>query len=160
MKPVSEDTSRILALLDQAPLRLEKATCGVQSIRLSLRSEAEPWSVSDILAHLRACSAVWGTSIITMITQDNPTLRYVSPRAYMSKPKYAGQEFKAALDSFTQERQKLVKMLAALDAAGWLRGGTFSGTSPRQRAQTVLNYAERIVNHEQPHLEQIEALLR
>ena len=31
---------------------------------------------------------------------------------------------------------------------------------PRQRDQTVFSYAERIVNHEQPHLKQIEALLQ
>jgi hypothetical protein len=78
----------------------------------------------------------------------------------MRKPKYTEQEFKAALESFTHERQKLVKTLADLDEAGWLRRGIFTGTSPRQRDQTVLSYSERIVNHEQPHLDQIEALLR
>jgi hypothetical protein len=119
----------------------------------------EPWSVSDILAHLRACSDVWGNSIIAMITRDNPTLRYVSPRSWMRKPTYLEQEFDAALESFTQERQKLVKALAELDEAGWIRRGTFTGASPRQRDQTVLSYSDRIVNHEQPHLDQIESLL-
>ena len=81
MKSVSEDITRILELLTHAPLRLEKATRGLQTTQLSVRSDAEPWSVSDILAHLRACSDVWGKSIIAMITRDNPTLRYVSPRS-------------------------------------------------------------------------------
>jgi hypothetical protein len=53
-----------------------------------------------------------------------------------------------------------VKALAELDENGWVRHGTFTGTSPRQRDQTVFSYAERMVNHEQPHLDQIEALLR
>ena len=160
MKSVAEDISRILELLTHAPLRLEKATRGVQTTRLYLRSDVEPWSVSDILAHLRACSDVWGNSIIAMITRDNPTLRYVSPRSWMRKPRYLEQEFNAALESFTQERQKLVKALAELDEAGWVRRGTFTGVSPRQRDQTVLSYSDRIVSHEQPHLDQIEALLR
>jgi len=160
MEPLSEDISRILELLTQGPFRIEKATSGFQSARLCLRSEAEPWSVSDILAHLRACSDVWGNSIIAMITQDNPTRRYVSPRSWMRKPKYQDQEFAAALESFTQERQKLVETLADLDETGWVRRGTFTGTSPRQRDQTVWSYSERIVNHEQPHLDQIESLLR
>ena len=81
MQPVSEDISRIVALLTHAPFRLETATRGLQTTQLYLRSDAEPWSVSDILAHLRACSDVWGKSIIAMITRDNPTLRYVSPRS-------------------------------------------------------------------------------
>jgi hypothetical protein len=160
MNPIAEDISRILALLTQGPLRLEQATRGVQTTQLYLRSDAEPWSVSDILAHLRACSDVWGTSIMAMITQDNPTRRYVSPRSWLKKPKYQAQEFEVALASFTQERQKLVKTLTDLDEAGWVRCGTFTGASPRQRDQTVLSYAERIVNHEQPHLDQIESLLR
>jgi uncharacterized damage-inducible protein DinB len=153
MKPESEDINRILALLRQAPPRLEKATRGFQSPRLDLRTDEEPWSVRDILAHLRACSDVWGSRIITMITQDNPTMRYVSPRSWMRKPKYRDEAFDAALESFTQERQKLVKTLEDLDETSWARRGTFTGTSPRQRDQTVWRYSERIVNHEQPHLE-------
>ena len=120
MQPVSESISRVLALLTHAPLRLEKATRGLQTTQLSVRSDAEPWSVSDILAHLRACSDVWGTSIITMITRDNPTLRYVSPRSWMNKPMYREQAFDVALVSFTEERQKLVKALTELDEVGWL----------------------------------------
>jgi hypothetical protein len=160
MKPVSEATSRILELLTHTPLRLEKATHGLQTTRLYLRTDVEPWSVSDILAHLRACSDVWGDSIIAMITRDNPTLPYVSPRSWMRKPTYLEQEFDVALESFTQKRQKLVKALADLDEAGWVRRGTFTGTSPRGRDQTVLSYSNRLVNHEQAHLDQIESLLR
>jgi len=160
MEPVSEGINQILERLPQGPLRIEKAIRGVQTAQLHLRSELEPWSVSDILAHLRACADVWGSRILEMITQDNPTMRYVSPRSWMKKPKYRDEAFEAALESFTQERQKLIKTLADLDKTGWLRRGTFTRTSPRQRDQTVLSYSERIVNHEQPHLDQIETLLR
>lgn len=160
MKLLSEDISRIVAHLTHAPLRVETATRGLQTTQLYLRSDAEPWSVSDILAHLRACSDVWGNSIIAMLTRDNPTLRYVSPRSWMNKPLYREQAFDVALVSFTQERQKLVQALAELDEAGWLRRATLTGVSARQRDQTVLSYADRIVTHEQPHLDQIESLLR
>ena len=54
---------------------------------------------------------MWGTSIKAMITQDNLTRRYGSPRSWMKKPKYAEQEFKVALDIFTEERQTLVTLL-------------------------------------------------
>jgi len=159
VEPAAEDTDRILTLLAQAPSRLAAATRGVGAARLALRTETEPWSVSDILAHLRACSDVWGKSIRAMLEQDNPQQRYKSPRAYMRQPKYHAAEFAAALESFTQERQKLVQVLADLDEAGWGRPGTFSGTSPRNRSQTVMSYAARVANHEQPHLDQVEALL-
>ncbi len=96
---VTDETIQILERLAQAPVRLENATRGVQPARLLLRSEEEPWSVGDILAHLRACSDVWGGSIEAMLTQDNPTQRYVSPRSFMDKPRYQDQEFEAALKS-------------------------------------------------------------
>jgi len=159
MKPTTEDIKLILELLKNGPVRIERATRGVQPARLNLRMDEEPWSVGDILAHLRACSDVWGGSILTMITEDNPIRRYVSPRSWMRMPRYRDQEFNAALESFTREREMLVKTLAGLDEAGWARRGTFSGTSPRKRDQTVWSYTERIVNHEQPHLDQIESLL-
>ena len=57
------------------------------------------------------------------------------------------------------ENQK-VNILSNLDQTGWIRRGIFTGTSVRQRNQTVLSYTERIVNHEQPHLDQIESLQR
>jgi hypothetical protein len=160
MNPTPEDISQILALLTQGPYRIEQATHNIEVTRLNLQSEAEPWSVNNILAHLRACADMWGASIRAMLTQDNPTKRYISPRSWMKKPKYAAQPFDAALASFTQERQELVKTLTTLNQTDWLRPGTFTGTSPRQRHQTVFSYAQRMVNHEQPHLNQIEALLQ
>ncbi|MCA9918582.1 MAG: DinB family protein [Anaerolineales bacterium] len=156
----SDEVNRILALLADGPLRLEKAARGVQTSRLNQQTETEPWSVSDILSHLRACSDSWGNSIRAMLTQENPTQRYVSPRSWMKKPKYREETFAMALALFTEERQKLLETLQELDEADWARPGTFTGTSARQRNQTVFSFARRMVNHEQPHLEQIEALLR
>lgn len=160
MKLESEDSRRVIELLKQGPLRIREASHGVPTAQLYMRTDEEPWSISDILVHLRACSDVWGDTIMAMLTQDNPTQRYQSPRAFMKKPKYQDQEFAAALDAYTQERQKLVKVLTSLDEAGWSRPGTYTGVTPRHRNQTVLSLANRIVDHEQPHLDQIETLLK
>ena len=160
MEPIPQDASRIVELLKQGPLCIAKAIRNVPTERLYLRTNEEPWSVSDILVHLRACSDVWGETIMTMLTEDNPTQRYKSPRAFMKRPKYQKQEFASALASYTQERQKLVKVLTNLDDTGWVRPGTYTGTIPRHRNQTVWSLTNRLVDHEQPHLEQIESLLR
>jgi uncharacterized damage-inducible protein DinB len=160
MQPAAPDIHRILGLLKQGPLRIQKAVHKVPTKRLHVRTEEEPWSVNDILVHLRACSDVWGETIMAMLTKDNPTQPYKSPRAFMKKPKYQNQEFAAALDVYTQERQKLMKVLTKLDGVGWARLGTYTGTTPRHRNQTVWSLTDRIVSHEQPHLEQIESLLR
>ena len=158
MRSVTE-TKRVIELLKQGPTRIKKAASGVQTAQLDVRTDEEPWSISDILIHLRACSDVWGETIMKMLTEDNPAQRYKSPRGFMKKPKYQNQEFTDALGAYTQERKKLVKELLNLDESGWSRPGTYTGTTPRHRDQTVLSLAQRMVDHEQPHLDQIETLL-
>ena len=160
MKSESENTSRVIELLKQGPLRIKKALRGVQTEQLYARTAEEPWSISDILVHLRACSDVWGDTIMNMLSKDNPTQAYKSPRAFMKKPKYQNQDFDVALATYTLERKKLIDMLIKLDDAGWSRPGTYTGVTPRQRDQTVLSLAKRIVDHEQTHLDQIETLLK
>jgi hypothetical protein len=160
MKSDSENTRRVIELLKQGPLRIKKVTHNVQTAQLHVRTNEEPWSVNDLLIHLRACSDVWGETIMAMLTEDNPTQRYQSPRAFMKKPKYQNQGFTTALDSYTQERQKLVKVLTGLDPAGWSRPGTYTGVTARHQHQTVWSLVNRILDHEGPHLDQIETLLR
>ena len=160
MKLESENLQRVIELLKQGPLRIKKAIGGIQTAQLYVRTDEETWSVSDILIHLRACSDVWGEMIMKMLVEDNPVQRYQSPRGFMKKPKYQNQEFTAALEAYTQERKKLVRELTNLDDAGWSRPGTYTGTTPRHRNQTVLSLVKRMVDHEQPHLDQIETLLK
>lgn len=160
MKLDSKDLQRGIKMLKQAPLRIKKATRNVQAKQLHVRTADEPWSVNDILIHLRACSDVWGDTIMKMLAEDNPSQRYQSPRAFIKKPKYQNQEFAAGFDSYTQERQKLIKVLTSLDQAGWLRPGTYTGVTPRHQHQTVWSLVNRILDHEQPHLDQIEMLLK
>lgn len=160
MKLDSRDIQRVLELLKQAPLRIRKATHNFSTKQLHARTTEEPWSVNDILIHLRACSDVWGDTVMNMLAEDHPSQRYQSPRASMKKPKYQNQEFAAGLESYTQERQKLIKTLTSLDQAGWSRPGTYTGVTTRHQHQTVWSLVNRIIDHEQPHLEQIETLLK
>ena len=160
MASASQESRQIIEILKQGPARIKKATRGVPTKQLHMRTDEEPWSISDILIHLRACSDVWGDTIVNMLAKDNPSQAYKSPRAFMKKPKYQNQEFADALEAYIQERQKLVKVLMDLDESGWSRPGTYTGVTPRQRDQTVLSLAKRIVDHEQPHLDQIETLLK
>jgi hypothetical protein len=102
---------------------------------------------------------VWGESIVAMIQQDHPTLRYVSPRTWARKTNYSAQGFYESLQAFAQQRSALLKVLKALKDADWSRGATFTATT-RGREQTIQSYAQRIVDHEREHLEQLALGLR
>jgi len=80
MTRIPESASRVLELLAQAPDRIRTSTRAVSWEQLSRRSKDEPWSIYDILAHLRACTDVWGGKhIYVMIEKDGPVQRHVSP---------------------------------------------------------------------------------
>lgn len=159
MKVSSTEIEKALELLVATPRRLELMSKGLDHVKLHFRSAEEPWSANDILAHLRACADVWGKSMIAMIAQDHPTLRYISPRTWMRKKDYPEQEFRVSLAAFTKQRNELLGMLKSLKTEDWSRGATFTATT-KGREQTVLSYAQRMAEHEDEHCIQLEALLK
>lgn len=159
MPVVPAEIKECLKQLAATPRRLASLSTGLKSARLHSKPDEDTWSANDILAHLRACADVWGKSMRLMMTQDHPTLRYISPRTWMRKTDYADLEFDVSLQAFTQQRAELLKALKALEIENWLRGATFTATT-RGREQTILSYARRMAQHEIEHCDQIEALLQ
>jgi hypothetical protein len=159
MNVKSVEIEATLKALADTSHRLNSLSNGLDKTQLHFRSDEEPWSANDILAHLRACSDVWGKSILAMISQEHPTLRYISPRTWMRKTNYADQDFHVSLEAFTKQRNELLEALKALNINDWSRGATFTGTT-KGREQTILSYAQRIARHENDHCIQIEALLK
>lgn len=155
----SSDSGELLRLLAETPARLEALSRGLDDDRLQRSPREGAWSANEILAHLRACADVWGSSIQSMVERDHPTPRYVSPRTWIRKTNYASQPFSASLTAFTAQRDELVRTLNALDDADWARGATFTGTT-RGREQTIRSYVQRTVAHELEHCQQLEATLR
>jgi hypothetical protein len=155
----SAEIEALLRLLAETPRRIAWVSQDFGDDRLQVRADENAWSANDSLAHLRACADVWGKSIAAMITQDHPTLRYVSPRTWLKKTGYLELGFRQSLQTFAQQRNDLIKLLEPLAVADWSRGATFTGTT-RGREATILGYVRRMTQHENEHCEQIEALLK
>jgi len=153
------DIETTLKLLAATPRRLAAVSKGLDNARLHLKPDPNRWSANDILAHLRSCTDVWGKSMAAMLEQDQPTLRYISPRTWIRKTDYPDLDFHTSLKAFTQQRKNLLRTLKSLSPADWSRGAEFTGTT-RGHTQTVFNYAWRMAEHERGHCEQIESLLR
>ncbi len=95
---------------------------------------------------------------MAMLTQDRPTLRYVSPRSWIRKTDYAGLEFEASFRAYTNQRRDLLKVLRTLPHEDWLRGAIVKAATKRHE-ETVLSYAQRMAQHEAGHCEQVERIL-
>ena len=149
------ETEKLLNLLAETPHRIAAVSRELENVRLHFKADEKAWSANDILAHLRACADVWGKSIMTMLIEDQPTFRYVSPRTWIRKTNYPDLEFQASFQAFTQQRAELLKVLKSLTLEDWSRAALIDG-----REQTVFSYAQRMTQHEHEHCEQIEALLK
>jgi len=149
------DLDHFLRLLRDAPVRLATATDGIDAARLELRTTAEPWSINDILAHVRAAADNRERFIDRMATGEHTTLGYQSPRSELRKTNYVDLGFAENLAAFRSQRACLVDRLAALPTEQWSRGALI-----RDRPETVASYVRHLTDHETAHFEQIETLLR
>jgi len=148
-----------LPLLAATPNRIAAATRDVENTRLHSRADENTWSANDILAHLRVCAELWTKSMIAMLEQDHPTLRYVSPRTWINKTNYRELDFHESFAAFAAQRSELLKLLGSLSIQQWSRGVDFTGNT-QGRNHNVFTYMRRMAQHENEHCAQIEALLR
>jgi DinB family protein len=157
--PNASEIRAVLTLLSGTPQKIAQIAQGLSEPRLHRRPEVDAWSAQEIVAHLRACAEVWGRSIDRMLAEDHPTIRYVSPRGWITKTDYLQQNFHETLRAFSEQRATLVTALRALSSNSWTRGATFTGTT-LGRAGTVLSYATRIAEHEVRHLDQLRRTVK
>lgn len=152
--PAESEIHAVLAALAEAPKAIARVTDGCSERQLLRKPRAEAWSALEIVAHLRACADVWGSSIERMLAEDHPTIRYISPRSWIKKTDYLQQSFRASLEAFSRRRAALLETLSQLSAIDWARRATVTATTLHDA--TVLSYARRIADHEALHLDQIQ----
>lgn len=74
------DTPRTIeqlqTMLTDTPARLAELTEGLSPAQLLAPPQPGEWSARDVLAHLRACSDMWGKYIVVILSQDRPTLTF------------------------------------------------------------------------------------
>jgi hypothetical protein len=153
-KATESEIRAVLVALSDTPKQMARIARGLNERQLHRRPEENAWSAQEIVAHLRACAEVWGRSIDRMLTENHPTIRYVSPRGWIRKTDYLEQSFRDSIRAFSDQRAALVEILNGLDPVDWSRRATFTGTTLGRDA-TVLIYAKRIADHEVQHLEQL-----
>jgi hypothetical protein len=149
---------QVLVLLAETPRRIAELTAGLTAAQLHNAPSPGEWSANDVLAHLRACTDMWGGCIVEIIAQDRPTLRAVNPRTWIKKTDYLEQKFQPSLKAYTTQRADLLAILEPLPRKSWSRSATVIGAGkPLER--TVLSYAQHLARHEQPHIKQIKHIV-
>ncbi len=155
MSSQSPTIEEVLARMAAAPARIAELTTGLTESQLQAAPRRDEWSVNEVLAHLRSCADVWGKYMLTILQQDTPTFRAINPRTWIKSTNYLEQKFKPSLQAFTKQRTELLAVLEPLTPKDWSRTALVTGVG-KPLEKTVLSYAQRLVIHEQPHLNQIE----
>ena len=149
---------QILTVLGDGPSRLTELAEGLSSAQLVAPPEPGEWSARDVLAHLRACSDIWGQYIVRILSEDRPTIKAINPTTWIKKMDYREQPFEPSLRAFTVQREALLAVLRPLVPEAWSRMATVTGAGkPRER--TVYTYGLWLVNHERSHIRQIECIV-
>lgn len=143
--------TEILDLLRANPGQIASLAVDLTPAQLRTPPEPDAWSLTEILAHLRACADVWGDCIATMLAEDHPTIRAINPRGWIARTDYRDLEFAPSFADFTAQRNGLLTTLEALSPAQWERDATVTGAgAPLTR--DVRFYAQWLARHERTHL--------
>ena len=146
-------TAEVLTLLAETPPGIASITAGLTPAQLHATPGPNEWSANDVLAHLRSCADVWGKCIGTLLEQDTPTIRAISPRTYIKRTNYLDEKFQPSLRAFAAQRSDLLSILKPLPPKAWSRTATVKGAGT-PLTKTVLDFAHRLAVHERHHLEQ------
>ena len=138
--------------LVEQPRAIAALTAALPQARSHRSERRAGWSVNDVLAHLRSCADMWGRCIVTIIAEDRPTIRAINPTTWIKSTNYPELEFAMSLRAFITQRAKLMALLGPLPTARWSRRATVTGGG-RPRERTVLDYAQRLADHERSHAE-------
>jgi hypothetical protein len=145
---------QIVAILDSTPRRLSELTLGLAPEELHRPPAPGAWSANEVLAHLRACADVWGSSMRRIIVENSPTIRAINPRAWIERTDYRELPFQTSLDAFTAQRVELLALLGPLPDSAWQRSATATGAGA-QIERTVHAFGHRFAHHEGIHVNQI-----
>lgn len=139
-------------------MRVGELITGLTAEQLRTPPAPGEWSANDVLAHLRACSDVWGGYIRRILAEDNPAFRAISPRTFIKKTDYPSQDFFSSFQAYADQRADLLSTLEPLSPSGWERSAMVT-KSGKQQKRTVHSYVQSLATHERAHLTQIEAIV-
>ena len=150
---------QIVVRLAEAPQRIATLTAGMTRAQLKTPPAPDAWSANDVLAHLRACSDMWGGHITAIATEDGLTRQGMNPRTWIKQTNYPELQFQPSLREYTRQRAELMVVLGRLAEDDWSRGATVMAWNIGHR-RTLLSYAEQLARHERTHLKQIEQIAK
>jgi hypothetical protein len=145
------------ALVERAaamPARLAAALGERAASAHATTPEVEEWSPAEILAHLRASDDILAIRAYMLLAREEPPLPVFDERRWAEVAGYARLPIADSLAVYGGRRAELVAMLRAVPPDAWARAGIREGFG----RLTLLELLGALVEHEEEHCAQLEAL--
>jgi hypothetical protein len=150
----TDQTADLIARLAATPARIAHAVSGWTEARLRTAPADDEWSAAEILAHLRATDDILAFRAFMILARDNPPMPSFDERRWAEIAGYRQADFHASLEAFKLRRAELAAMLRRAAIVDWERIGAHEERGPI----ALLDVIESVVEHEEEHCDQIEAI--
>ena len=151
---VGDRDEGVIQRLAAIPERMRRAVAGWSDERLGTPSADGEWPASAILAHVRASDAIQAPRLLMILVRDNPPLPAFDERRWAEVAAFDELDFATSLTAFALQRAELVAALRRVAPDDWRR----TGTHEIRGSVTLLDVWRGLVEHEEEHCAQLEAL--
>ena len=149
-----DQTSDLIARLSAIPARITQATAGWSEGQLRAAPADDQWSAAAILAHLRASDDILAYRAYMILVRDSAPMPSFDERRWAEVAGYTKADFHTSLEAFRLRRAELAAMLRRAGPDDWRR----SGVHEERGSLALIDIITHVVEHEEEHCAQIEAL--
>ena len=142
-------------VLSSTARELATLVAGAPRARLDAPPAPGKWSVASIIAHLADSEIVYTYRLRLMIASSGSAFQATDQDAWAAALNYAAQDPAVSIEDFRVNRERTLRLLAALSPSQWDCHGVHS---ERGRV-TVRRVVELMAEHDLNHLRQIRAIL-
>jgi hypothetical protein len=144
----------LITRLSSTPTRIAQAVAGLTETQLHTSSAEGEWSAAEVLAHLRATDDILAYRAYMILARDNPPMPSFDERRWQVIAGYTQADFHTSLKLFTLRRAELGSMLRRAASDDWKR----IGTHEERGVISLLDVITHVVEHEEEHCAQLEAI--
>jgi uncharacterized damage-inducible protein DinB len=121
---------------------------------LSTSYAAGKWTAREVLAHLSDSELVFLTRLRFMLAEENPVVQPWDADHWASKFSYRTRDIRELRDTYALMRRTFLDLFKRTDAQDLAR----PGRHPEYPEYTVGVLADKVVSHNEHHLEQLDAI--
>ena len=150
------DVDEIIAILRSTAARIDELARDATPHELEPAGYEDEWSITAVVAHLRACNDVLGGAMVRIIREDHPAWRATSPRTWQAKSGYHDWPFGPSFEAFTTGRDELLAVLEPLPPATWERTAAVTVPPAKVFERSTRYYGDWLAQHERTHVKDLE----